>query len=113
MSLATRVTIGGTLTEPKCTLWSNLGPAVAEAMERAVQHAGSQHTRSLMVNAGQRGDEQLTVVERQMTELQNRWKSRIFAANTQLRTIVLDGPAGDRISPERIGRCLPEGSLFR
>jgi hypothetical protein len=66
-----------------------------------------------MVNAGQRVDEQLTVVERQMTELQNRWKSRISAASTQLRTIALDEPTGDRISADRIGRRLPEGSLFR
>ncbi len=112
-ALATRVTIGGTLAEPKCTLWSNLGPAVAEAMEHAVQHAGSQHTRSLMVQAGQRGDEQLTVVERQMSELQNRWKARIAATNTQLRTIAVDGSSEDRLSKDRLGRRLPEGSLFR
>ena len=112
-ALATRVTIGGTLAEPKCTLWSNLGPAVAEAMEHAVQHAGSQHTRSLMVQAGQRGDEQLTVVERQMSELQSRWKARIAATNTQLRTIAVDGSSDERLSKDRLGRRLPEGSLFR
>jgi uncharacterized protein (TIGR03545 family) len=112
-ALATRVTIGGTLAEPKCKLWSNLGPAVAEAMEHAVQHAGGQHTRSLMVQAGQRGDEQLTVIERQMSELQNRWKARIAATNTQLRTIAVDGSSEERLSKDRLGRRMPEGSLFR
>jgi hypothetical protein len=66
-----------------------------------------------MVQAGQHGDEQLTVVERQMSELQSRWKARIAATNTQLRTIAVDGSVDDRLSKDRLGRRLPEGSLFR
>jgi uncharacterized protein (TIGR03545 family) len=112
-SLATRVTISGTLAEPKCTLWSNLGAAVAEAMERAVQRAGSQHTRSQMVAAGNHGDEQLTVVERQMTEQQARWKNRFAAINVELRTVAAEDQPTDRLSPERLGRRLPNNSLFR
>ena len=71
-SLATRVSLGGTLAEPNCTLWSNLGSAVAEAMERAVQRAGGLHARALMVDAGNQVDEQLTLIERQMTDQQAR-----------------------------------------
>jgi hypothetical protein len=112
-SLATRVTISGTLAEPKCTLWSNLGAAVAEAMERAVQRAGSQHTRSLMVAAGKHGDEQLTEVERKMTEQQSRWKSRFAAINAELQTVAAQDQPTERISPERLGRRLPNNSLFR
>jgi uncharacterized protein (TIGR03545 family) len=112
-SFATRVTLGGTLAEPKCTLWSNLGSAAAEAMERAVQRAGSQHTRSLMVAAGKHGDEQLTVVERQMTEQQAKWKTAFTAINAELQTVAAQDQPTERISPERLGRRLPNNSLFR
>ena len=39
-SIATRISWAGTLNEPTCTLWSNLGAAVAEAMQRAVRRDG-------------------------------------------------------------------------
>ena len=112
-SFATRVSLGGTLAEPTCTLWSNLGPAVAEAMERAVQRAGGQHTRALMVEAGKHVDEQLTGVERQMTEQQTRWKTTIAAINSELQTVAAQDQPTEAFSPERLGRRLPTNSLFR
>ncbi len=112
-SFATRVTLGGTLAEPKCTLWSNLGSATAEAMERATQRAGSQHTRALMVTAGRRGDEQLTVVERQMTEQQAKWKTSFAAVSAELQTVATEDKPSNRLSPDRLGRRLPNNSLFR
>lgn len=112
-SLATRVSLGGTLANPTCKLWSNLGPAVAEAMERAVQRAGGQHSRTLLVDAGKRVDERLTDVERQMTEQQTRWLSRITVVRAQLQSVAKSEMPGDRISTERLGRRLPANSLFR
>lgn len=112
-SFATRVTLGGTLAEPKCSIWSNLGSAAAEAMERATQRAGSQHARSLMVSAGRHGDEQLTVVERQMTEQQTKWKSAFAATSAELQGAIADDKPADRISTDRLGRRLPNNSLFR
>ena len=112
-SLATRVSLGGTLANPTCKLWSNLGPAVAEAMERAVQRAGGQHSRTLLVDAGKHVDELLTDVERQMTEQQTRWSSRITAVRAQLQSVATSEMPRDRISTERLGRRLPANSLFR
>ena len=112
-SLATRISLGGTLDNPTCKLWSSLGPAVAEAMERAVQRAGGQHARTLLVNAGKRVDERLTSVERQMTEQQARWVTRITDARTQLQTVAANERQHDRLSTERLGRRLPANSLFR
>jgi uncharacterized protein (TIGR03545 family) len=112
-SLATRVSLGGTLAEPNCTLWSNLGPAVAEAMERAVQRTGGQQARALMVEAGRQSDEQLTGIERQMTEQQSRWTTRIADVRAQLQTVVASDVSPDRLSPDRFGRRLPSNSLFR
>jgi hypothetical protein len=112
-SLATRISLGGTLHDPTCTLWSNLGPAVAEAMQRAIQRAGGQHTRALLVDAGKQGDERLTVVERQMTEQQTKWATRITDVREQLQTVAATEAPRDRISPDRLGRRLPNNSLFR
>ncbi|HEX3602053.1 MAG TPA: hypothetical protein VHU84_18005 [Lacipirellulaceae bacterium] len=112
-SFATRVSISGTLAEPTCTLWSNLGSAVAEAMEHAVERAKGQRTRSLMVEASKHGDEQLTAIEQQMSEQQARWKTRIAAASAQIQTVADIGTASDRQSLDRLGRRLPSNSLVR
>jgi uncharacterized protein (TIGR03545 family) len=112
-SLATRISLGGTLANPSCKLWSNLGPAVAEAMERAVQRAGGQHTRALLVDAGKHVDERLTDAERRMTEQQSRWSSRITVVQAQLQSVAKSELPRDRISTERLGRRLPANSLFR
>jgi uncharacterized protein (TIGR03545 family) len=86
-SLATRASLGGTLSEPTCTLWSNLGPAVAEAVERSLDKAVGEHARSTLATAGQHVDEQLTTVEQQMTELQTRWSTRTAEVQTQLHVL--------------------------
>jgi len=112
-SLATHIALGGTLANPTCKLWSNLGPAVAEAMDRAAQRADGQHTRALLADAGQQIDERLTNIERQMTEQQSRWTSRATEVRTQLQSIAKNEIPRDRISTERLGRRLPSNSLFR
>jgi uncharacterized protein (TIGR03545 family) len=111
-SLATRLSLGGTLSEPTCTLWSNLGPAVAEAMQHALERASAQRARELLVAAGRRVDERLTTVERQMSEQQARWNERTAAVRSQLQTVAASTVSRDRLSPERLGR-LPQNSLFR
>lgn len=112
-SLATRVSLGGTLSEPSCTLWSNLGPAVAEAMDHAVQRAGGQHTRALLVDAGKQVDERLAGVERQMMEQQARLTAQITDVTARLQTVAAGEAPLYRISPDRLGRRLPNNSLFR
>jgi uncharacterized protein (TIGR03545 family) len=112
-SLATRASVGGTLSEPTCTLWSNLGPAVAEAMERALERARGEHARQTLAEAGQQVDERLTTIERQMSEQQTRWSARFAEVRGQLQTIAAGEAPRGRISPERLGRRLPGSSLFR
>jgi uncharacterized protein (TIGR03545 family) len=112
-TLATRMTLGGTLAQPTCSLWSNLGPATAEAIERALDRASGQQGRALMVAAGQHVDERLTGVERQMVEQQSRWAHRVADVRAQLRNVAANEEQPDRLSPERLGRSLPSNSLFR
>ncbi|MCC7476378.1 MAG: hypothetical protein IT425_13370 [Pirellulales bacterium] len=112
-SLATRITLGGTLTQPRCTVWSTLGPAVAEAIQHAAGKAGNEHRRALLVEAGKQVDERLTLIERQMTDLQSSHQSRIADLAARLQPLASSAVPRDRLSPERLGRRLPNNSLFR
>lgn len=112
-SLATRISLAGTLKEPKCTLWSNLGAAVAEAMQRAAERSGGQRTRALLAEAARLEDEQLATAERQISEQQARWSTRVATVGKQLQTMVAAQRPNERLSPSRVGRRLPGSSLVR
>lgn len=111
-SIATRVSVSGTLDKPKCELWSNLGAAVAEAIQRALRKTSDQHARSLFAEAGRRVDERLAEVDRQMMELQTRFSSETSEMTARLQTIATSEAPRYRIS-EHGGRRLPMNSLFR
>jgi uncharacterized protein (TIGR03545 family) len=112
-ALATRIALSGTIAEPTCTLWSNLGPATAEAIERAVDRASGEHARSLLTAAGQQTDERLTMVERQISDQQARWANRVAEVHGQLRVIATKDVKSSRLTPARLGQRLPSNSLFR
>jgi hypothetical protein len=112
-SVATRVSLGGTLDKPTCILWSNLGAGVAEAMQRALNRTGDQHAKALLVEAGRRVDERLAEVDRQMAEKQSRFDSKSTAIVAQLEKIATGEAPRYRISSEQGGRRLPMNSLFR
>jgi hypothetical protein len=112
-TIATRVSLGGTLDEPTCTLWSNLGAAVAEAMQRALNRTDDQRAKTLLVEAGRRVDERLAEVDRQIAEKQSQFagKSPVIAARLQ-KIATVEAPRY-RMSSEQSGRRLPINSLFR
>jgi hypothetical protein len=112
-STATHITLGGTLEEPTCTVWSNIGPAMAEAFQRAVDRVSSQHTRRMLVDAGKQVDERLANVDRQLAEQQNRLNATLTDINKQLQGFAAGDSPRNRISVERVGRRLPSGALFR
>ncbi len=112
-SVATRVSLGGTLSEPTCSLWSNLGVAVAEAMERGLRRTSGPHARTLLAEADRRVDERLANVDRQIAELQSRFASSSSDMTARLQKIALTETPRYRISAEHGGRWLPNNSLFR
>ena len=65
-SLAVQVSLGGTLSEPTCSLWSTLGPAVAEATKRAMRAQGDEHAQVLVARARRQVDDRLANLEQQM-----------------------------------------------
>ena len=112
-SLAMRVSLSGTLQEPKYTLWSNLGPAVAEGMERALKHSADQHARSLLARAQKLVDERLAGIERQAAEQHAQVAALRTRATADLAKFAGQQATGERLSREQLGRQLPAGSLFR
>jgi uncharacterized protein (TIGR03545 family) len=112
-SVATRVSLHGTLDDPSCTLWSNLGPAVAEAMARAVRRAGEERVRAVLADTRRAVDERLTDLERQFAEQRTSFAAELAGVGTQLDTIARRQTSRERISADQLGRRLPENSLFR
>ena len=112
-NLATRISIDGTLNDPRCTLWSNLGPAVAEGMERALQKAGGDQIRLLMANADRQVDERLAMMERQVAEQQARWKAQAEKLNGSLEKLAASATSPHRTAEERIGRQPAKSSQVR
>jgi hypothetical protein len=111
-SVAVRLTLEGTLDEPRFRLWSNLGPAVAESMELALRRAADEHAERILAASQQRVDEQFASLERQLAEQRTALKKSLAGSTALMREIAADQRIPDRL-PAEIGRRLPSGSLFR
>jgi uncharacterized protein (TIGR03545 family) len=112
-SLAVQVSLSGTLSEPTCSLWSNVGPAVAEAMQRAMRHAGDEHAQALVARARRRIDQRLASLEKQINAHQSELNAQSTAATAELVRVATQQTPAPRLSHERLGTRLPAGSLLR
>ena len=112
-SLVVQVTLGGTLSEPTCSLWSTLGPAVAEATKRAMQRAGDEHAQLLVARARRQVDDRLANLEQQMQAQRSELAAQTNAATGELERVATQQTPAARLSHERFGTRLPAGSLFR
>lgn len=112
-SLATHFTLRGTADAPACTLWSNLGPAVAEAMDRALVRCGEEHAAQVLAESRRQVDERLAALERQVADQQAKFASGTGSLPQRLDTIARQQTRRERISVERLGGRLPNSSLFR
>lgn len=112
-SVAVRVSLGGTLDEPTAMLWSNLGPAVAEALDRALPRATDFRTRELLARSQQQIDAQFAAVEQQVAEQQSALAPLLDDSARWLTTTAQTYQPPRRLEAERLGRRLPANSLFR
>ncbi|MCI0334950.1 MAG: hypothetical protein L0228_17220 [Planctomycetes bacterium] len=112
-SLATRVSLGGTIDRPSCTMWSNLGPAVAEALQRAVQRHSDERAQVILAEARRQVDEQLAGLDRQVADEQAKFASKMTGIPDRIETIAQRQTRRERLSVEQFGRRLPSNSLFR
>jgi uncharacterized protein (TIGR03545 family) len=114
-SVATRVSLSGTLAEPHFELWSNLGPAVAEAMNHSIEKAATTYVRQALVTSQRQVDEKLAQLDRQIAEQQAALKPQLTASTDALRQLVPSrgGDTKSRLTAEEIGQQLPVSALFR
>jgi uncharacterized protein (TIGR03545 family) len=109
---ATRLSLSGTVDEPRCSLWSNLGPAASAAFDVAVERARADRARTLTLVAQRRVDEQLARIERQFSEGQSSLVADMATASGNLQKLATQCTEPQRLNIERLGR-LPAHSLFR
>jgi uncharacterized protein (TIGR03545 family) len=112
-SFATRVAVRGTLEEPSCTLWSNLGPAVAEALHRAQRQAAGAHAEAVLADVRRRVDERLADSERQFAQARAKVAADLTGLARQVDAIARREKSGGRIAVERLGGRLSSGALSR
>lgn len=112
-ALATRVSLGGTLSAPQCRIWSNVGPAVAEALDRALTRSVERYRRQLLADSQQRVDERLAQLDRQLSEAQAAFLSQLAESSGHLTALADEQRRPLRLTIEHMGRRLPADSLFR
>ena len=114
-SVATRVSLSGTLDAPHFELWSNLGPAVAEAMNHSIEKAATTYARQALATSQQQVDEKLAQLDRQIAEQQATLKPQLTASTDALKQLVPSrgGDTKGRLTAEEIGQQLPVSALFR
>jgi hypothetical protein len=111
-SVATRLSLGGTLDEPTCTLWSNLGAAASLAWRIAAERAAQQRAQELMAIAQKRVDERLAQLDREIADEQSQLLARTIGQQQAWQHLATENHAPTRLQIERLGR-LPTQSLFR
>jgi hypothetical protein len=112
-SLATRISLDGTLEQPTCTLWSNLGPAVAEALGSGMQRHAEAHASAVLAEAKQQVDERLAELERQLADHRANLAIKTASMSQRIDTIARVHARRERISAEQVGRRLPTTSILR
>jgi len=111
-SVKTRVRIGGSLDEPKCEIWSNIGPAVAKACERAVEGAAARFSDELLAESHERVDQSLAALGEQISDAQSLLEPQLADTVDHLDQLAKK-TSGERLSIDQLGRRLPADSLFR
>jgi uncharacterized protein (TIGR03545 family) len=112
-SLSTRVSLSGTLDKPQCRLGSNLGPAVAAAMDHAIAHAVAGYTREVLAQSQERVNRRLAEFDRQLADTQNELHPQLADSALALDQLATGTDPGPRLTVEHLGRLLPADSLFR
>lgn len=112
-SVTVRLSLSGTLDQPRWRLESDLGPVVSQTMTGALARAAERHSDELLVRSQRHVDEQLARLDRQMADLQAALLPQLAGRVRVLEQLAQRQQPPPRITPNRVGRRLPAGSLFR
>jgi uncharacterized protein (TIGR03545 family) len=112
-SFSTRILLAGTLDSPTCQLSSNVGSTVVDAIVRAAGRSRDARVAMLTAEAGRRVDEQLASLERKASDQQAKLARCTRSVSDNLERIAWGTSPRHRLSSEKVGRRLPDTSLFR
>jgi uncharacterized protein (TIGR03545 family) len=112
-TLAAKISLAGTLNAPTCRLSSNAGTVVAGALVRAEEQTRDDRVAMLMAEAGRRVDEQLASLERKASDEQASLAKHATSVMDNLQRTTSGTSPRHRMSAEKVGRSLPDTSLFR
>lgn len=104
-TVVTRVSLSGTLDEPMWGLSSNLGPAVAGAMETAIAGAVDQQTERLLAASQKEVDAQLAKFNEELAAATARVEPLLSAPNDLLKQIAGAAPGASQFG--KLGGAIP------
>ncbi|MEM8865114.1 MAG: TIGR03545 family protein [Planctomycetota bacterium] len=94
-TIATRVDLAGTLDEPEFNLWSNLGPAVAQAMESALQNTIDTQTDRLLAASRAEVDEQLAKLDGELAAAQAKLQPALAGPADAIKQVAAELTGGN------------------
>lgn len=107
-----RISLGGTIDKPTCDVWSDIGPAVAMALEEALANAAKGFADALLAESHQRVDARLAALNEQISDAQSLLEPQLADTIDHLDQLARK-TTGERLSVDQLGRRLPADSLFR
>jgi uncharacterized protein (TIGR03545 family) len=114
---ATRVTLGGTVKRPSVKLWSTLGPAVAESMQRSVNRLVTAEAERVAAGARAKIDAKVAALDAKLAEATAGATAELAGPRDligQLAGFGAGGLGAGSLSFERLGTQIPStGSLFK
>lgn len=115
---ATRITVGGTLDRPELSVWSTLGPAVAETLETAAVDLARAEAQRRLESTKQQVASELASLDRKVDDAMAKLTAQVEAPRQEIERLASNW-VGEQLgrgtfSFEQLGKRLPTAeSLFR
>lgn len=115
---ATRVTLSGTLDDPKMAVWSSLGPAIAESLENAARQVAKAEVQQQLTKMRSRVAGEMGSLDQLLADARGRLAAEINAPEQEIQKLasrwIGQQLGGGTFSFEQLGKRLPAGqSLFK
>ncbi len=115
---ATRVTLSGSLDQPRMRVWSTLGTAVAESLQQAALGVAQAEADARLATVRQKVSQEMAGIDSQLADATRRLSSEIDAPRQEIEQLASNW-LGEQLgvggfSLEKLGKRLPSaGSLFK
>ena len=115
---ATRVTLSGTLDDPKLAVWSTLGPAVAGSLQTAATNLAREEAQKRLESTQQKIAGELASLDRKVTDAMTKLTAEVEAPRQEIERLasnwIGEQLGGGTFSFEQLGKRLPAAeSLFK